>query len=348
MACNDAVAIAQKDKECGDPNPRISTWNWPTAVLLIVEGAVRERIAAWQADLAVSRVPYEVLIAIFNLLGTSDRACAMLVCKSWNRILLGTSALWNRVDFFQDSPPQAVAAYVRLSGDVPLEELNVVINRGNLAVICSVVQEHIKRARRLAGRIEVLTDLNNDNGCLYLLQNAFASPAPLLQLFRLINEHNSWNQSLASDNVFHMFAGQVPRLQMAKLADFVEKIYVSASTFINVTKFMFYSTAPIGSSTIYQVLDLCPALTHLGIELQGWDNSNDWQAPSIVVLPPEMVELSITAHDGVDPLLLLRHIDYSSLSRVSVANPKADYIESLLEMFCHELEPVRTIASARP
>jgi len=344
MACDEAIAIAQEDKAHGDPHPRLSTWNWPAAVFSIVGSAVRERVAACQADLAVSRVPKEVLIAIFDLLETSERACSTQVCKSWNKILLGTPTLWNRVDFMRDSPPHAVAAYVRLSGDVPLEKLHVTICDKNLPAICSVLQQHVKRTRRLAVAIDRLSDVDGNDPSLRLLHYAFTSPAPLLEQCRIYDNYYSWDPFIFSENMFHLFSGHAPRLQMVKLANFHYKLQFSASTLVNVTQGLFGGTDAIATRIIQQALDLCPALAHLGIELSERNNNSDTQTALRVSLPPRLVELCIIIQEVVDSVQLLRSIDYSSLSRLLVANASAGHIEPLLELFRHELEPIRTIA----
>ncbi|KAH7102595.1 hypothetical protein BKA62DRAFT_699189 [Auriculariales sp. MPI-PUGE-AT-0066] len=340
IACEEALAVAQADEVDGCPDPRYTTINWPQAALRIVHEVIAQVAQAQYMRQHIAQLPPELLALVFKPLYDSDRLSAVLTCRLWRDTLFGTPTLWTDVDFNKSRSSGALARYVSLSGNLPLETLDVLFTTASNVEACDVLAKNISRTRRLSVRIDHQPATPEDQ---HRLNLALSYPAPMLTMLRLYDYGGRWNND--RDDDIHMFRNVAPMLSVLKIHCHIGALQGSAGALANVKQALYSSSETLVAETISQFVDLCPALEQLGVEVDEWENR---LLDTPITLPAPLVEFNVVANQTeFEPAELLASFDLSAISRIWISYNSGAFpadINNTLALFLPpNLAPIRTL-----
>ncbi|EJD49344.1 hypothetical protein AURDEDRAFT_150568 [Auricularia subglabra TFB-10046 SS5] len=243
----------------------------------------------------ILQLPPELLICVFDFLPMADALNACYVCRAWNEVIMhGAPSLWSTV-YSTPRRQGALTAQLRRSGSADLR-LNLVLKRHNW--------KETDQKLRHNGRAE--------------FARALARPAPLLRTFRLLDAADNYNSEC--EDPLPLFANDAPALRFVKMH--VDFKALARTVLPAVTSLLVANTSIMCMGDVGKVSASFPGVESLALEVDEWDD--DYESEGLVRVPESVKDLVIISNaSAVDPGLLLRHLDHTSIPHICVSYNRA-------------------------
>lgn len=242
---------------------------------------------------AVTGVPPELLIDIFERLPVHDRIRASHICHFWREKIISTPSVWSSVIDEPRLGPGALPSILHRSGSRGLM-LSLVVDSSNWESICSILDSHLSRCVVL--EINILTAIGTiaeDR-----ITESLSRAAPRLREFRIWDLCGTLNRRATDDAL--LFAGGHSPLKVfrARIDSYQLRPCDSLSS---VTRLRYASSTGLWSAqeTLATFLSLCPALEHLAVVFFAKTYVDpSAEAWSSCVLPASLKSLLVVAEDS--------------------------------------------------
>ncbi|KZV96362.1 hypothetical protein EXIGLDRAFT_747709 [Exidia glandulosa HHB12029] len=315
------------------------------ALIHLVHSAVLESCRLRNDSMAVtSRLPPELLIAVFTLLPLSGRIVTSHVCHTWRRVSLEQPALlWSDISGCHE--PWMLDLALQHSKDIPASIRNLHIGGANVGpTVGFILQRHMRRIRVLHLVLDAFVMNDDPEADLYvshMLSQALEEPAPCLEAFSAVDtDGGGW----LDFRCINLFRGGAPRLHSLSILGLGESYGLpdlSTPVFNKLRRLQLGGAEDItmSSTQIASALQYLPLLQFLGVEFSNYRDLPTTHPPGIVFPPKELTHIVISSC-GDAPTSLIRMFCPDGLPRVDVlfrlGQPSLECISSALYVLSHE------------